>query len=255
MQNDEPVRISVVSYLNTLPFVYGIEHSASLKKHDFNVTKDIPSVCAEKLFTGQTDIGLVPVVAISAIKNAEIITDFCIGAEGTVKTVMLLSDVPLSEIKTVLLDYQSRTSVKLVQVLAKNLWKISPVFLPAQVGFEAQIHSTTAGVVIGDRIFNLLDTDYPYRYDLAEEWFKMTGLPFVFAAWVSSQKLNNQFLSDFNSALNFGINHIDDVVREYNIAHANNSIPLLHYLTKDISYSLSEQKREAMQLFLNFLET
>jgi chorismate dehydratase len=148
------IRISAVSYLNSLPFVYGLTHSSLINECDISL--DIPSVCAEKLINGTVDIGLIPVAAIPQVPNATIISDYCIGANGEVKTVCLFSEVPLNEIKTILLDYQSRTSVLLVKILAKEFWKINPEFINAEAGFEQKIKGTTAGVVIGDRTFELI---------------------------------------------------------------------------------------------------
>src|SRR5690349_16409009 len=114
------LRISAVSYLNAKPFVYGIEQSGFLK--NYSLSLDVPSLCAEKLRNGQVDIGLSPVAIIPELKEHFIIPDFCIGANGPVHTVMLYSEVPLQHIKTIQLDYQSKTSCLLVQVLAKHWW-------------------------------------------------------------------------------------------------------------------------------------
>src|SRR6185369_11597556 len=113
-----------------------------------------------------------------------IISDYCIGADGDVGSVLLLSDVPMSEIKNVLLDYQSRTSVTLAQVLADKYWRIKPRWTDAKENYERDIKGTTAGVVIGDRTF-ALKNKFKYTYDLSGEWKIFTGLPFVFACWVA----------------------------------------------------------------------
>jgi chorismate dehydratase len=115
------VKISAVSYLNTLPFLYGIKNHPGLKNFIFE--QDIPSMCAKKLITNKVDIALIPVAAIPQVKTPYFISNYCLGAVNKVRTVLLLSEVPLHEIKTVLLDYQSRTSVNLVKVLAKKHWK------------------------------------------------------------------------------------------------------------------------------------
>ena len=117
----QKLRISAVSYLNSLPFVYGIKNSGFLKNIELSL--DVPSVCADKLISGKADIGLVPVAAIPLIKNARIVSDFCIGADGKVQSVLLISRKPLQEIQKVYLDLESRTSVGLAKVLAKEYWK------------------------------------------------------------------------------------------------------------------------------------
>ena len=177
--------ICIVNYLNTKPFLYGLEKSGLTKVIDLQ--KDIPSVCAEKLINGVVDIGLVPAAALPKLDNYQILTDYCIGAVGKVDSVKLFSNVPLNEIKNILLDYQSQTSVNLVQILCSEFWKINPLFINTTIGFENSIKDNDAAVIIGDRTFIIQNT-YPFEYDLAQEWQKFTGLPFVFAVWASKKK-------------------------------------------------------------------
>ncbi|MCG3165765.1 MAG: Chorismate dehydratase [Bacteroidia bacterium] len=272
----EKIRISAVSYLNSLPFVYGLSHSAL--KNECDIALDIPSVCAEKLISGKVDVGLIPVAAIPQVKNAQIISDYCIGANGKVKTVCLFSEVPLHEIKTILLDYQSRTSVMLVKILAKEYWKINPEFVNAEAGFENKIAGTTAAVVIGDRTFNLTPgPSQPHppfghllqkekesgkelfgegsrvllAYDLAEEWKNFTGLPFVFACWVANKNLPAQFVADFNNALKNGLANIDKTLEEFPPTVVNNA-EAKKYLTENISYTFDAEKKKALELFNHY---
>ncbi|MGE0635515.1 MAG: menaquinone biosynthetic enzyme MqnA/MqnD family protein [Bacteroidia bacterium] len=239
----EKIRISAVSYLNSLPFVYGLNHSA-LKEQCY-ISLDIPSLCAEKLISGKVDVGLIPVAAIPQVANAHIISDYCIGANGKVKTVCLFSEVPLNEIKTVLLDYQSRTSVMLVKILAREFWKINPEFVNAEAGFETKINGTTAAVVIGDRAFDLSPS---YIYDLAEEWKKFTKLPVVFACWVANKDLPSSFISEFNNALKNGLANIDKTLEEFPPTVVNNT-EAKKYLTENISYDFDSEKKKALKLF------
>ncbi len=125
-----PLRISSVSYINSKPFIYGIQNGNFLE--NYSLSLDIPSVCAEKLVKGEIDIGLAPIAIIPQLKNFFLFPDFCIGADGPVQSVMLYSEVPLKEIKNIFLDYQSRTSVMLLQILAKYFWKISSQWIHAK---------------------------------------------------------------------------------------------------------------------------
>ncbi len=138
----------------------------------------------------------------------------------------------------------------LVQVLNKHFWKKNIQFINATEGFENQIHDTTGAVIIGDRTFGL--TEHPYQYDLAEEWQKYTGLPFVFACWVSNIELEPTFISEFNSALQFGINHIPESVLE----KPNNTkgFDALDYLQNKISYNLDTNKKKALERFLELMK-
>ena len=92
------INLTAVSYLNTKPLLYGIFSTGM--DNELDIRLDIPSVCAERLRSGQAEIGLVPVAAIAEIPNAQIISDYCIGAVGAVKTVCLYSNVPIEEIET-----------------------------------------------------------------------------------------------------------------------------------------------------------
>ncbi len=245
----DKIKISAVSYLNSKPFIYGLQHSAI--SNDIDLQLDIPSECARKLLDENVDVGLVPVAILPKLKEYHIISDYCIGAEGKVDSVMLYSNVPLSEITAVVLDYQSRTSVTLVRVLAKYFWKINPEWIPAQQNFETQIEHTTAAVIIGDRTFGLENT-YPFSYDLAEEWQKFTGLPFVFACWVSNKKLPDNFIINFNKALKFGLDNRPALIEEL-IKTENYLTDISSYLNKSIKYDFNSPQKEALALFLDYI--
>jgi chorismate dehydratase len=242
--------ISVVNYYNTTPFLYGLKNSEILKR--INLELDIPSICAQKLKNKQVDIGLVPVAVLPELENYHIISDFCIGANGAVDSVKLFAHQPLEKLTHVLLDYQSKTSVTLVQILNKHFWKKNLQFIAATEGFENKIQETTGAVIIGDRTFGLTKENYPYQYDLALEWQKHTGLPFVFACWVSNKKIDDSFIKEFNEALCHGVNHIAEAVAEK--PNKTKGFDDYDYLKNKISYPLSADKKQALEKFLEFME-
>jgi chorismate dehydratase len=243
------IRISAVSYLNTKPFIYGLEAHAGLLEQSA-IELDMPAECARKLLANEADIGLVPVAVIPELQEAHIITGYCIGAVGAVNSVMLYSDVPLTEIKKVYLDYQSRTSVALARVLARERWKIDPEWVPASPGFEMNISGSEAGVIIGDRTFHL-EGKFKYVFDLSEEWLRHTGLPFVFACWVANKELPAAFVSALDSALGWGIDRRLEVASE--LAGQYPGVDVKDYLGNRISYNLDAAKREGLALFLRKL--
>jgi chorismate dehydratase len=245
---DQKIKVGAVSYLNTMPLLYGIDQS--LIRSQIDLSTDFPSAVAESLIQGTIDIGLVPVAIIPHLAYSEIITDYCIGADGPVASVCLFSQVPLEEITTVLLDYQSRTSVALAKVLLKNYWKKSVVFKAATPGFEASISGSTAAVVIGDRALQLQSTA-AYAYDLAKAWKAFTGLPFVFAAWVANKPIPANFVADFNEANRIGLLQIEKVVS----LHADIDYDLKHYFTQNISYHFNKEKKAGLELFLSYLQS
>ena len=249
----EKIRISAVSYSNTIPFVYGLLHSDVIT--DIDLSLDVPSDCADKLIQGKVDVGLIPVAEIQKVNNARIISNYCIGAAGAVRTVVLVSEVPIKEIKHIYLDYQSRTSTKLVQVMAHRFWNIHPRWHSGDAGFEhSVVKDDSAALVIGDRTF-AVENKYRYTIDLAAEWMKCTGKPFVFASWVSGIPLSRLFINRFNDALWFGLSNIEKAIELTKKNRLVTNINLLHYLTHSLSYDLNKDKREGMEMFLEMART
>ncbi|MCX6226021.1 MAG: menaquinone biosynthesis protein [Bacteroidia bacterium] len=247
------MKISVVSYLNSAPLVYGIQHSAALK--DCSLSLDVPSVGAAKLVSGEADIALVPVGAFIDPGQVEWFGNYCIGVEGPVRTVCLFSEVPLNEIRKVYLDPHSRTSVQLIRILAREHWKYDWEFIPAAEGFEYNaINGNNAGVCIGDKVFGI-EGRYPYRYDLAEEWIRFSGLPFVFAAWAVKRPVDSGFIDQLDLAQMAGIKAIPDVARDWSLKINLPESEIREYLTRNISYPFTKEKKEGMERFFSFIRS
>ncbi len=245
------LNIVAISYLNTVPFLYGLRKDKTLMNR-LNLSLEYPSICADLLISGQADIGLIPVVEISKLDNHQMLGDFCIGAKGKVRTVMLYSFCPLDEIKTVALDYQSRTSVMLTKVLFGKFWNLNVDFEDTSDGYINRISGSLAGVVIGDRAFDYKHR-FPFSYDLSEVWYNFTGLPFVFACWVTRIPLDPIFEVRFCNALALGLSKIQDTIKE----HRNDSLTvnkLSRYLNRDISYKFDDKKKEGLALFLSYCQ-
>ncbi len=137
-------------------------------------------------------------------------------------------------------------------MLARNHWKINPEYIDAAPGFENTISDVKAAVVIGDRALEMLGK-YPYQYDLAEAWIQMTGLPFVFACWVSKKKLSADFISSFNKSLKAGLDNRKQVVEDSLKNSTMSEISLNKYLYESISYDFDDQKKKGLQRFLQYL--
>jgi len=240
-------KVSAVSYLNTIPFIYGINQSDLKDKIDLSL--DYPSVCAQKLIENKVDIALVPIVVLKQNPQFNIISDYCIGANGNVDTVCLYSDVPLMEVQEIYLDYQSRTSVELLKLLCRDHWNISADFRISTEGFESKIEGKTAALIIGDRAFSA-NGKYNFMYDLSASWKEMTGLPFVFACWISNKEIEKDFIFEFNTSLKMGIENLEEAIKKEskNYPHCKNP---KEYLNHKISYTLDEDKRKGMELFLS----
>ncbi len=242
------MRITAVSYLNTKPLLYGIFHTELDNK--LQISLDIPSVCANKLINGEADLGLIPVGALSDLPNYQIVSDYCIGAVGAVKTVCIYSNVPLHELTHLYLDFHSRSSVRLAQILLREYWQHELVFLSTDPNNQAEIQGNIGAVLIGDKTFGL-EAQYNYTYDLAEIWQKHTGLPFVFAVWVSVKKMDDDFIKVFNDAMRIGLAHIPQLCQL--IPSPDPAFSLHDYYTKYISYELDAEKRKGLALFLSKL--
>lgn len=239
-----PIRVSAVSYYNTRPFLYGLEHGPLAGQLDISL--DIPSEGARKLRDAEVQLGLVPVGILDQVPEAEIISPWCIGCDGPVRTVCLYAEQPLEKLDRILLDYHSVTSVRLMDLLLREYWHCSPELVPAEPGFREQIGGSCGGLVIGDRSIGL-ESRFPYVYDLGEAWKKWTGMPFVFAVWVSTRRLPDDFIQQFNDSLAMGLEHLEEVI------HSLPPIPHFDpksYYREAIQYGFDAEKQVAMERFL-----
>lgn len=244
---DSKIKVGSVSYLNAKPLIYGLQNTEIQKVIDFSI--EYPSLLAQKLIEGKIDIGLVPVATIPLLPSAYIVSDYCIAAHKKVNSVCIYSHVPIEEMTHLYLDYQSRTSVRLAQILMENLWKKEVEYLPADFDFIDKIQGTRAGVIIGDRaLFHL--QNFEYVYDLSEYWYEMTGMDFVFAAWISNQPISQEFIQKFNKANQIGLDKIDEIVAE----NAINYYDLKRYYKEDILYHFDENKKRGLQGFLDYIQ-
>lgn len=244
---EHKVSVVAVNYLNAKPLIKGIVQHDIL--NEIVLTTAYPAQAAKMLIEGKADVGLVPVATMPLIPNANIIGNYGIAADGPVASVCIFSHVPIEQITHLYLDYQSRTSVKLAQLLLKLHFGVDVCFLPADEQYIKQIKGTVAGVIIGDRALENYNA-FPYRYDLAEEWKRMTNLPFVFAAWIANKTLDSSFIQAFDEANKSGLSFIDHIVAEQNYKHYD----LKHYYEHDIQFLLTEQHLKGLAFYLQYLE-
>lgn len=250
------MRVAAVEYLNTMPMIYGIRCAAQCAQHDEafcalysqilgGLTLAIPSQCAVMAREGQCDIALIPVGALKDLKSDyKIITDYCISSTQEVDTVELFSNSDMCDIKRIYRDSHSRTSVKLCEILCRELWNISPEFVDATPE-DYELADGEAMVAIGDKVFDLEDK-FRNNWDMSFEWYRLYSLPFVFAVWVALTPEGESAAEALNKALKYGVEHIEEALPDDPLRPR-----WLHYLTERIEYSLSESKRKAMELFLS----
>ncbi|MBK5269738.1 MAG: menaquinone biosynthesis protein [Bacteroidia bacterium] len=242
------IRVGVVNYLNTKPLIYGLQLPPINEKIDLVV--DYPSRVAKMLINDEIDVGLIPIAAISQLPSYHIIGNYGIATDGEIASVALFSDVPMNKIKKVYLDYQSQSSVGLLKWLMKESWGINPEIIQStDESYRKKINGTTAGLVIGDRALEQRKIS-TFIYDLGSEWRSITGLPFVFAAWISKKPLPGGFVKLFDKANAMGVERIDEIVE----ANPFELFDLKKYYTLHLSYYLDERKRKGMELFLSCLK-
>ena len=243
--------VAAVEYVNTAIFVNGFRRSSHFSDR-FDLVLDYPAGCTRRVMQNEADIGLVPVASLKTIQPAYIFPEYCIGADGPVRTVRLLSNDPLANIRRILLDSHSLTSVRLIRILCERLWNLRPEFVSAGPGFEREkLQAGDALLVIGDKVFSIED-QFSWSYDLAEEWIRLTGTNFVFAVWVSKTLLPDHIIQEFTRALSFGMSLRDEVIQDLENQDQYRSLNMEEYLTRSISYTFDKQKKLGLALFLDY---
>jgi len=209
----------------------------------------MPSDCAQKLIDDVVDIGLIPVAATLNLPQWEIVSNYCIGAVGAVNSVFIFSNCAVEDIKYLQLDPESRSSNSLALVLLKNFWKINPELVNNTPCYGLSTEANTAFVQIGDRTFGKKEK-YKYAYDLAEEWQKFTGLPFMFAGWIANKPIPQEFMDEFNAALKYGLDHRHELFKEITM---RDDFDIMDYLMVKIDFELTEDKKKALFMFLDLI--
>lgn len=195
------MRVGRIQYVNAYPVYGAIDRG--LVSLGGTLVSGVPTTLNRQIANGELDVSVVS--AVEYARDAQrylLLPDLGITSDGPVKSVMLYSRVPASELagRRVLVSRSSMTSVELLRLLFEQVWRAAPEFVPADAEvadvsrFADDTHA--ARLVIGDAAL-LLEAarrgdavgdsapHYPYAYDLGEEWKRWTGLPFVFAVWVA----------------------------------------------------------------------
>ena len=239
-------KITAVSYLNTIPFVYGLQHADNLRA---DLLLAPPADCAKNYIEGKADIALLPSAVVPQLTNTNIITDYCIGAVGPVRTVTVMTNTPIKEVKRIWLAAHSRTAVQLWGYLAEHKWHIAPVW--RHMDDYAIADNPVEGdafLLIGDKVFGY-EGRFKYTYDLAVEWREATSLPFAFAVWVARKGVSYEVTDALQHALTFGVEHIWEAVAESRYMGSDNGLTAYDYLTRNIDFILDEEKHRALKKF------
>lgn len=250
------LRISAISYLNTAPLMWDFEHGEARDRFDLSYT--LPSGCARALAEGTGDIGIIPAAAYTQIPGLQILPDIAIASRRAVRSILLVSKVPVEKVRTVALDTSSMTSVALTKILLRWLGAEGQ-YTPMEPEIETMLAGHDAALVIGDPALQIDRTRY-HTLDLAEEWIRLTGKPFVFAFWA----VRGEALKEADSSLDLptvfrdsrdhGLepSSLSTIAREWS---ARLNLPegeVRSYLTQNIHYRLDAECLEGLQLFYRY---
>jgi chorismate dehydratase len=232
----------LVNYLNAMPFIKGMETEGLFE--EMNIRTETPARCASAFESGEADVALIPAGALHGIEDYRIISNYCIGCDGEVRTVCIFSHQDIRDSRRLLLDNHSRTSVLLARLIVEKYFGLQLPFHSLDVE-KWEPEEGDAILMIGDKVFEF-ENQFQYRYDLGSLWKEWTGLPFVFAVWVARKNVSSWLESKLNQSFSTGIASLPEIARELSPA----SRDLSSYYTKHIQYDLDDQKRKALQKYL-----
>ena len=258
------LRISAISYLNTAPLMWDFEHGdagSSAARSAFDISYTIPSQCAASLREGSADIGIIPAAAYTSIPDLAILPRVAIASRRAVRSILLVSKVSLEKIETVALDTSSMTSVALTKVLFAKWWGGRRTFSAMAPDIEQMLKKHDAGLVIGDPALKIDRSRY-ITCDLAEEWIRLTGKPFVFAFWAVRQAALKDLSRDLDLAAVFQESRdhgllpgsIDRIARKWAPRLGLSGEHVKSYLTENIHYFLDPDCLSGLQLFYNYAQ-
>ncbi len=241
-------RVSLVNYLNAVPLGWGFTHGPY--KDEFEILHSSPACCADQLRSGEADIGLIPSIEYQQIPDLNIIPDIAIGSKKKVKSVILISKVPIEKIKRVSIDASSRTSVALLKILLLHFYDVEATFYPSAPKLTGMLTENDAALIIGDPALTC-PPDMPYRvFDLASEWHKFTGKPFVFALWgVRSNVSASDKLALFQHSKELGMRNLETIAGLYSSSLRMKTQDIIKYLTECVCYDLEIEDIDGLQLF------
>jgi chorismate dehydratase len=240
-------KVSVVQYLNTVPLIWGMLKGEQQGKFDLSFVT--PAACADALRQRKVDVGIIPSIEYQRLEKAQVIAGISIASKDAVKSVLLLSKVPISKISTVAVDNSSRTSAALLRILMRKFYSRFITVTPLAPKPDDMLKRADAALVIGDPALAFVGP-VAEIYDLGAEWKKFTGLPFVYAFWAGYEDARlSKFRKDFEDSRDYGLAHVDDIAAEYGPKFDMDASTVKGYLTENINYSLDEDNRKGLRLF------
>lgn len=266
------LRIAAISFLNPAPLMWNFEHAPARQElaARYELSWSTPSVCAEKLASGEAHIGLVPIASYASQSSMLVIPGCAIAAREHIRSIILVTrkDCSMQGIRRVALDTSSRTSAAYTRILFHRLWKTAPVFEPHRPDLDSMLANADAALLIGDpALLALEDRDVRYQrtgerllyIDLAEKWQRLTGTRWVSAFWTIRPEAPAatgispaQIIEDFEASRDAGLAHTEDLVHEWSARMPVPAATIRAYLTENIWYTLDEACLAGIQLFYRY---
>jgi chorismate dehydratase len=248
------MRVAAVSFLNTVPLVWGFLRGPQQGLVD--LTFDVPSVCADRLATGVADVGIVPCAELDPL-GLDFLSETGIACRGPVRSILLVSKVPLRRIRSLAADASSRTSVMLTRVLLAEKYGVVPEWFSHAPVLEEMLANADAALVIGDPALRIEPAVLPYEcLDLGEEWWSFTGLPMVFAVWAGrSRFINPETRRLFRDSCEYGLSRLDEIIDSPGSRHGFSPEVAREYLTRYIRFRLGADELAGLDAFRKYAAT
>jgi chorismate dehydratase len=247
------VRVSAISFLNTVPLMRGYRRDVETVERGMEVWFTTPSECADQLRTGVADVGLIPAIEYQRIPDLSIVGDCAIATKGPVRSILLLSRKPLESVRTVAADTSSRTSVALTQILFQRRFGGATVqMVPHRPSPAAMLQKCDAALVIGDPALHYAKAELPgvTALDLGAEWVSLTGKPFVFAFWAARREFATPKLAaTLQSWRDHGLAEMSQIVTEEAQGRYLSEEIVRTYLTENIHFTLDPDCLEGLRLY------
>ncbi len=249
------IRVGIVNYINSRPLARGLYREATGAASSAFACESLPpAVIADRLAAGTLDVGLVPSIELARIPGLVVLPGLAIAATHEVRSVLLVSQVPIGEIESVALDENSRTSAALVRLILEHRYGLIPELRPVKADLAAMLAESDAALIIGDPALAVKRERYVVL-DLAGEWLEMTGLPFVFAVWAAREEIATaDLVTPFTASLELGLLELDAIVAETASETGLAPAILRDYFTRNLRYRMGPAEQAGLAEFLRRCE-
>ncbi|HEV2296843.1 MAG TPA: MqnA/MqnD/SBP family protein [Tepidisphaeraceae bacterium] len=241
------LRLGSVSFVNARPLIYGLE-----QRPDVRLTLDVPANLLDGLRASRFDLALLPVIDYQRMEGLQVLPAAGIGSDGQTLTVRIFSRTPIERISTLACDADSHTSVALARIVLARAYGLRPEFVElkrnrgAGAGHDAQL-------LIGDKVVCESPAGYPHQLDMGAAWKDLTGMPFVFAAWMGPAAAISAFADEtLRRAKRQGLAHVDEIVQRYAVPRGWPAETAREYLTRHLQFDIGEPQLEAIRAFHRF---